>query len=296
MTLSERVKVMKEQKMINDGGINQEQLPIIALSTLSTLLNVNRTSLYYSKQQPSTEEIAIKNRIDQLHTDNPTWGQRLLRDILRLEGFNIGRRKVRRYMEEMAIRATYPKPNLSKGAKGHQVYPYLLKYFIATRPNQAWSIDITYIRLNHGFIYLTAIIDWYSRMIVGWELDDTLETGMVIRALRKAFAVATPEVLNSDQGSQFTSHDYVSYIGTQWDVTISMDGVGRWADNIMIERWFRTLKYDEVYLNQYESIKDARRQIGRYINNYNFNRPHSSIGRVPPASRYFPILLFPTSI
>ncbi|EGW40041.1 integrase core domain protein [Desulfosporosinus sp. OT] len=178
-------------------------------------------------------------------------------------------------MQEMGIEAIYPKPNLSKPAKGHRIYPYLLRNAAISRANQAWSIDITYIKLRRGFIYLTAIIDWHSKCIVGWELDDTLSTRMVIQALKMAYVVATPEILNSDyvenetmtknvssdQGSQFTSHEYIDFVINNKS-KISMDGKGRWADNIPIERWFRTLKYDEVYLKDYEHIKDARKQIG----------------------------------
>lgn len=191
----------------------------------------------------------------------------------------------------MSINVTYPKPNLSKPAKNNHIYSYLLKNFTPTRPNEAWSIDITYIRLNHGFVYLTAIIDWYSRCIVGWELDDTLSTGMVLRAVKKAFTIATPKILNSDQGSQFTSHEYINYVKSSWDVKISMDGVGRWADNIYIERWFRTLKYEEVYLKDYTSIKEARKEINEYIHIYNTIRLHSSLEYRTPIEVYLPVML-----
>ena len=193
----------------------------------------------------SQDELLAKAIIDRLHTDHPTWGSRQLSKQLKAAGHSIGRRKTRRYMAEMAIHAIYPKPNLSKAAPQHKVYPYLLRNAVITRPNQAWSIDITYIKLRHGFVYLTAIIDWFSRCIVGWAIDDTLGTRMVIKALGMAFAVAKPLILNSDQGSQFTSHEYINFIEDN-KVSISMDGKSRWADNIMIERWFRTLKYDEV--------------------------------------------------
>jgi putative transposase len=193
-------------------------------------------------------------------------------------------------MNEMGITAIYPKPNLSKAAIGHKIYPYLLRNAVISRPNQAWSIDITYIRLNHGFVYLTAIIDWYSRCIVGWEIDDSLSTTMVSRALGKALEVAKPLILNSDQGSQFTGHEYVEFL-KQEKIQISMDGKSRWADNIMIERWFRTLKYEEVYLKDYKNIKEARKEIGGFIYNYNFNRLHSSLDYRTPGSLYYPLLL-----
>jgi putative transposase len=193
-------------------------------------------------------------------------------------------------MNEMGITAIYPKPNLSKAAKGHKIYPYLLRNAVISRPNQAWSIDITYIRLKHGFVYLTAIIDWYSRCIVGWEIDDSLSTTMVLRAMDKALEVAKPLIVNSDQGSQFTGHEYVEFL-KQEKIQISMDGKSRWADNIMIERWFRTLKYEEVYLKDYRNIKEARKEIGSFIDNYNFNRLHSSLDYRTPGSLYYPLLL-----
>lgn len=275
-----RVNLLRAQK-------DSKELP---LSTIAELLDVNRTSAYYKSKDPSETELAIKNSIDKMHTDNPSWGSRQLSAQLKHMGFNIGRLKTRRYMQEMDIHAIYPKPNLSKPAKGHKIYPYLLRNVDIIRPNQAWSIDITYIRLKHGFVYLTAIIDWYSRLIVGWELDDTLSTNMVKNALEKAFAVAKPEILNSDQGSQFTSHNYINYVEGN-KVKISMDGKSRWADNIMIERWFRTLKYDEVYLKDYTNIKDARKQIGEFIHKYNFEKLHSALGYQTPAENYYPVLL-----
>lgn len=190
----------------------------------------------------------------------------------------------------MGIEAIYPKPHLSQSAKEHKIYPYLLRNAVITRANQAWPIDITYIRLRHGFVYLTAIIDWHSRCIVGWELDDTLATPMVMRALEKAFAIAKPEILSSDQGSQFTSADYIKFVEDN-RIKISMDGKSRRADNIMIERWSRTLKYGEIYLKDYENIKDARKQIEDFIHKHNFEKLHSALGYQSPAENYYPILL-----
>ncbi len=280
MDLIGRVNILRAQK-------SSKELP---LSTAADLLDVNRTSAYYAPADPSEQELTAKNLIDRLHTDNPAWGSRQLSKQLKRQGLPIGRLKTRRYMQEMGISVIYPKPNLSKPAKGNKIYPYLLRNAVITRPNQAWSIDITYIKLHHGFVYLTAIIDWYSRCIVGWELDDTLATPMVLRALEDAFKVARPEILNSDQGSQFTGHDYIEYVEKN-AVKISMDGKSRWADNIMIERWFRTLKYDEVYLKDYENIRDARRQIGDFIHRYNFERLHSALDYQTPAENYYSALV-----
>lgn len=280
MSLSERTGILRR--------VSQDvTLPV---SKAAELLDVSRKSLYTKAKELSEQEIAAKHLIDKLHTEHPAWGSRQLSRQLKVVGMAVGRLKTRRYMDEMGIEAIYPKPNLSKAAKQHPVYPYLLRNFIATRPNQVWSIDITYIRLRHGFIYLTAIIDWYSRMIVGWELDDTLDTRMVTNAVNKAFSIAKPEIMNSDQGSQFTGERYTNLL-KQNRVKISMDGVGRWADNIPIERWFRTLKYEEVYLKDYENIREARREISGFIQDYNFLRIHSAIDATP-AYCYYPTQLY----
>lgn len=266
-----------------------KELPV---SQGAALLGINRTSIYYELSGPSQLELQIKAVIDQLHTDNPTWGARQMSAQLKSRGFSIGRKKTRRYMTEMAIDPIYPKLNLSKRKHNSVILPYLLRNAVITRPNQAWSIDITYIKMKHGFLYLTAIIDWYSRCIVGWDLDDTLDTRSAIAACRKAFGIATPEILNSDQGSQFTSDEYKQFLRDN-KVRQSMDGKSRWADNIMIERWFRSFKYEEVYLTEYKNMKEARNCIGHYIHVYNFERKHSAIGYETPAERYYPALLLP---
>ena len=263
----------------------------IPVSTGARLLDVNRTSLYYKPVGVSEEELICKQIIDRLHTDNPAWGARQMSAQLKRRGYNIGRKKARRYMTEMAIDPIYPKMNLSKRAHNAHIMPYLLKNAVITRPNQAWSIDITYVPIEHGFLYLTAIIDWYSRCIVGWDIDDTLDTRMVMNALRKALKVAKPEIINSDQGTQFTSDEYRSFLKEQ-GIRQSMDGKSRWADNIMIERWFRTFKYDEAYLTQYKNIKEARIAIRNYIKTYNFERCHSAINNQVPAEVYYPTLLY----
>ncbi len=263
----------------------------LPVSTVAELCDVNRTSIYYQGTPISETELQCKRIIDHLHADHPTWGARQMSTQLKRRGYNIGRKKARRYMNEMAINPIYPKPNLSKRLKQAQVVPYLLRNAVITRPNQAWSIDITYIPMKHGFLYLTAIIDWDSRCIVGWELDDTLDTAACIRACKKAFKVARPEILNSDQGCQFTSDEYKRFLKDNC-IKQSMDGKSRWADNIMIERWFRTFKYDEVYLTEWNNINEAREAITKYIHDYNFERCHSSIGDVPPAEAYYPAMLF----
>ena len=264
-----------------------KELPV---STGAKLLGINRTSVYYGGLPVSQEELECKSIIDHLHTDNPTWGARQMSAQLKLRGYQVGRRKASRYMREMDITPIYPKMNLSKRMKQAKVCPYLLRNAVIDRPNQAWSIDITYIPMKHGFLYLTAIIDWYSRCIVGWDVDDTLDTTMVINACKKAFKVAKPLIINSDQGSQFTSDKYIDFIRNS-GIRQSMDGKSRWADNIMIERWFRSFKYEEAYLTEYANLKEAREAIGRYIYTYNFERCHQSIGNKRPAEVYYPVML-----
>ena len=264
----------------------------IPASIGAKLLDINRTSIYYKGSPVSDEELACKKIIDHLHTDNPTWGARQMSAQLKNRGHHVGRRKARRYMNEMDIYPIYPKMNLSKRMQQAKVCPYLLCNTVIDAPNQAWSIDITYIPIRHGFLYLTAVIDWYSRCIVGWEVDDTLDTGMVINALKKSFAVAKPHILTSDQGCQFTSRQYIDFVKEN-DIRQSMDEKSRWADNIMIERWFRSFKYEEVYLTQYNNIKEARTAIGRYIHTYNFERCHSALDYKTPAECYYPALRLP---
>ena len=262
----------------------------LSVSTGAKLLGINRTSVYYGGIPVSEEELECKAIIDHLHTDNPTWGARQMSAQLKLRGYQVGRRKAGRYMREMDITPIYPKMNLSKRMKQAKVCPYLLRNAVIDRPNQAWSIDITYLPMKHGFLYLTAIIDWYSRCIVGWDVDDTLDTTMVINACKKAFKVAKPLIINSDQGSQFTSDKYIEFIRDN-GIRQSMDGKSRWADNIMIERWFRSFKYEEAYLTEYANLKEAREAIGRYIYTYNFERCHQSIGNKRPAEVYYPVML-----
>ena len=264
-----------------------KELPV---STGAKLLGINRTSVYYGGIPVSEKELECKAIIDHLHTDNPTWGARQMSAQLKLRGYQVGRRKAGRYMREMDITPIYPKMNLSKRMKQAKVCPYLLRNAVIDRPNQAWSIDITYIPMKHGFLYLTAIIDWYSRCIVGWDVDDTLDTTMVINACKKAFKVAKPLIINSDQGSQFTSDKYIDFIRNS-GIRQSMDGKNRWANNIMIERWFRSFKYEEAYLTEYANLKEAREAIGRYIYTYNFERCHQSIGNKRPAEVYYPVML-----
>ena len=262
----------------------------VGLTVGASLLDINRTSIYYKGSPVSDDELACKEIIDHLHTDNPTWGARQMSAQLKTRGYRVGRRKARRYMNEMDIHPIYPKMNLSKRMQQAKVCPYLLRNAVIDKPNQVWSIDITYIPIKHGFLYLTAVIDWYSRCIVGWEVDDTLDTRMVLNALNKAFKIAKPQILNSDQGCQFTSQQYIDFVKEN-GIRQSMDGKSRWADNIMIERWFRSFKYEEAYLTQYNNIKEARAAIKRYVHTYNFERYHSALDYHTPAEYYYPAML-----
>lgn len=220
-------------------------------------------------------ENAIKTQLDYWHTKMPYMGVRKLRDRLWNEdGIKAGRKLIKRYMDEMGIYAVYPKPNLSKRNQQHKVYPYLLRKMEIFLPNQVWAIDITYIKMSHGHMYLTAIIDWYSRFIVGWELSDTLETAPVLAAVQKAIAVyGKPGIINSDQGCQFTSEEYTGLL-KRYGIRQSMDGKARWVDNVIIERWFRSLKTENIYITEYTAPRALRAGISAYITEYNHDRPH----------------------
>lgn len=287
MDLTTRINLVQNLSRTED-----EKLPV---STAAELVGINRTSIYYKGTPVSEEELVCKKIIDHLHTEHPAWGARQMSSQLKHRGHNIGRKRARRFMDEMAIDPIYPKPNLSKRLKRAQVVSYKLRNVSIDHPNQAWSIDITYIPIKHGFLYLTAIIDWYSRCIVGWELDDTLDTRACIQACQKAFRTAKPEILNSDQGCQFTSAEYKALLSEN-KIIQSMDGKSRWADNIMIERWFRSFKYEEAYLTEWHNIKEARKAIRKYIKTYNFERCHSAIGNIPPASAYYPVQLYEAAL
>lgn len=256
------------------------------------LLGVNRTSVYYEPAKPTDEAVLreeyIKARLDFWHTRFCWMGSRSLLKKLRqddkIEG--IGRQLVWRYMQEMGIFAVYPKPDTSKPNKKHKKFPYLLRGKQIWLHNQVWALDITYISLGRTHMYLTAIIDWYSRFIVGWALSDTLETAPVLEALKEAIErYGVPGIINSDQGSQFTSAEYIRLLQAQ-GIRQSMDGKARWVDNVIIERWFRNLKTEEIYISNYESPRELRLGIKEYIRAYNFERPHSSLADERPGVFY----------
>ncbi|MGG5254314.1 IS3 family transposase [Neobacillus sp. SM06] len=249
------------------------------------LLNLNRTSLYYKPVPPSPEEIRLKHRIDELYTKHSFLGYRKIAAIMNREGDLIHENTVRKYMREMGIMAIYPGPNLSKRDLQHRIYPYLLRGLNITQPDQVWSVDITYIRMKQGWMYLYAIMDWYSRFIVDWQLDQSLEIGFVLETMRRALAKCKPAIINSDQGSHFTSPQYTDLLKEN-EIRISMDGKGRAKDNIVIERFWRSLKYNEIYINDYTSPRETRQGVERYIHLHNHYLPHQSLDNHTPAAVY----------
>jgi putative transposase len=229
---------------------------------------------------------AVRAAIDRWHTKMPYLGSRRLVAKLKGEGLMSSRKEVKRFMEEMGIYAIYPKPKLSQRNKKHKIYPYLLRNKLIFMPNQVWAVDITYIKLKRGHMYLTAIIDWHSRFIVGWVLSDTLEAAPVLDAVKEAIGrYGAPSIINSDQGSQFTSEEYTGFLKGQ-GIRQSMDGKARWVDNVIIERWFRSLKWDDIYINEYGSPKELRRGIAAYVKDYNEQRPHQSHDYAVPVEVY----------
>jgi putative transposase len=258
----------------------------LTLSTQAELLNLNRTGLYYEPVGPSAEEIAAKHRIDEIYTAHPYYGSRRITVTLCKEGRWISRPTVQCYMRDMGIAGISPGPNLSKRQTEHKIYPYLLRGLAISYPNQVWGVDITYIRLRGGWMYLVAILDWFSRYVVSWELDQTLELPFVLNAVDCALQQATPNIWNSDQGSHFTSPQYTEKLLAA-SVRISMDSKGRALDNIFTERLWRTVKYEDVYLKDYSSPREARLGLGQYLTFYNHERPHQSLGYQTPAQVYF---------
>jgi putative transposase len=256
------------------------------ITSQAELLNLNRSGLYYRPLSPSSEEVALKHRIDELYTLRPFYGSRRITANLRREGWQLNRKAVQRHMREMGIAGISPGPNLSKRRSDHKVYPYLLRDLAITEANQVWGIDITYVRLARGWLYLVAVLDWFSRYVVSWELDDSLELGFVLRTVARAFTETKPDILNSDQGSQFTSPSYLELLRSA-EVQVSMDGKGRASDNIFTERLWRSLKYEEVYLHDYQSPREARTGIARYLDFYNHERLHQSLAYQTPAEVYF---------
>ena len=259
----------------------------ISVSRQAIMLGISRGSVYYQPRPVSVADLKLMHRIDKLHMEFPFAGSRMLQGLLVQEGFKAGRLHVATLMKRMGIEALYRKPNTSKPAPGHKIYPYLLRKLAVTRPNQVWAMDITYIPMARGFIYLAVVLDWFTRRVLSWRVSITLEVDFCIEAVEEALARhGRPEIFNTDQGSQFTSTDFIKVL-TCRDVKISMDGKGAWRDTVFVERLWRTIKYEEVYLRAYASVPEARASIGRYLGFYNGRRPHSSLDGKTPDQAYF---------
>lgn len=263
----------------------ERHYPQLSLKTQAELLGISRASLYYRSVGPSEKEVQARHRIDELYTRWPFLGSRKITRLLQRE-MAISRPTVQKYMRAMGIAAIHPGPRLSRPHPDHKVYPYLLRNLVIDQPDQVWGTDITYIRLQGGWLYLVAILDWYSRFVVSWALDQSLEVEFVLQAVDRALTRAQPQILNSDQGSQFTSPRYTEKLLAA-GVQISMDGRGRVLDNIFTERLWRTVKYEEVYLHDYESPKEARQGLRHYFDFYNYERPHQALDYRTPAEIYF---------
>ncbi|WP_161914419.1 IS3 family transposase [Methylosinus sp. C49] len=250
-------------------------------------LGVARSSVYYKPRPVSAEDLKLMRRIDELHLEHPFAGARMLRDLLRREGVVVGRRHVATLMKRMGIAAIYRRPNTSKPAPGHKIYPYLLRGVKIERPNHVWATDISYIPMRRGFVYLAAVVDVASRRVLAHRVSITMEAEFCVEALKEALAKhGRPEIFNTDQGSQFTGHDFTSVL-LDAKIAISMDGKGSWRDNVFVERLWRSVKYEEVYLRAYDSVSEARASIAKYLAFYNERRPHSSLDSRTPDEAYF---------
>ena len=259
----------------------------LSVTKQAELLGISRGSVYYLPQPVSAADLALMRRLDELHLEHPFMGARLLRDVLRREGHRIGRKHVSTLMKRMGIEPLYRKPNTSRRHPAHPVYPYLLRGVQIERANQVWAMDITYIPMARGFVYLAAVVDWASRKVLAHRLSITMDAQFCIDAVEEALArYGTPQIFNTDQGSQFTSAGFIETLSGR-GIRISMDGRGAWRDNVFVERLWRTIKYDEVYLHAYESVSQARSSISRFLAFYNEGRPHSSLGSRTPDEAYF---------
>ena len=264
----------------------EHDLPVVRQCEL---LGLARSTAYYCPEPTSEADLVLMRRIDELHLKWPFLGARRLRDLLNTEGFEVGRKHVGTLMSKMGIVTLYRKPRTSTPGSGatHRVYPYLLRKLVIDRPNQVWATDITYIPMARGFLYLVAIMDWASRRVLAWRTSNTLTTDFCVAALEEAMAkYGTPEIFNTDQGSQFTSDDFTKVLESR-AIRISMDGKGRWVDNVFVERLWRNVKYEEVYLHAYASIAEANRHISEYFDFYNRIRGHQGLDGLTPDAAYF---------
>jgi putative transposase len=257
-------------------------------------LGISRSGLYYQPKGISEEDLTLMKLIDRQYLAAPFYGARKIAACLKSQGHLVNRKRVRRLMRLMGLKAIYRRPRTSKPAPGHKIYPYLLGGLKITRPNQVWAADITYIPMARGFLYLVAIIDWYSRYVLSWRLSNTLDAGFCVEALEEALKKGKPDIFNTDQGAQFTSEAFTGLL-QQHGVKISMDGKGSYKDNLFIERLWRSVKYEEVYLKAYQDAREARIGLGNYFRFYNIERPHQTHGYRTPAEVYSVTLLEPIS-
>jgi putative transposase len=262
----------------------EHELPLLRQAVL---VGLSRGAIYYQPRPLPERDLHLMRRIDELHMEHPFAGSRMLRDLLHAEGHTVGRRHVATLMKRMGIEAIYRRKNTSQPNPQHSVYPYLLRGLQIDRPNQVWATDITYIPMARGFVYLVAVIDWYTRKVLSWRLSNTLTTDFCVEALEEALAkYGTPEIFNTDQGCQFTSLEFTGVL-TQHGIRISMDGKGRWRDNVFVERLWKSVKYEEVYLRAYDTLSAARSGLARYFQFYNTRRPHTALDRRTPDEVYF---------
>lgn len=259
---------------------------MLSIGRQCELLDLNRTTYYYSSQRDDSNNKTLMHLLDEQFTRTPFYGVDRMTEYLRRGGHRVNPKRIRRLMRQMGLEAVYPKPRLSQNGTAHRRYPYLLREVSIERPDQVWCSDITYIRMLYGFVYLVAVMDWFSRYVLSWELSTALETGFCVRALQQALGSSKPEIFNTDQGVQFTSAEFLEPL-TAGGIRISMDGRGRVYDNIFVERLWRSVKYEEVYVNEYREVKDAREGLGRYFGFYNRERPHSALGNKTPHEVYF---------
>ena len=259
----------------------------LPIARQAAVVGISRGSVYYKPRPVPEADLAIMRRLDRLHLEFPFAGSRMLRGLLAAEGCKIGRRHVKTLMRRMGIEALYRRPRTTKAEPGHKVYPYLLRGLLIERPNQVWAMDITYIPMARGFVYLAVVLDWASRRVLAWRLSITMEASFCVEALEEALAChGKPDIFNTDQGSQFTGAAFTGKLADN-GIAISMDGKGAWRDNVFVERLWRSVKYEEVYLRAYDSVSEARTAIGRYLDFYNRRRPHSSLDGTTPDQAYF---------
>jgi putative transposase len=251
------------------------------------IVGIARSTVYYLPRPVSAADLALMKQIDALHTEHPFAGSRMLRDLLAAEGSKIGRRHVKTLMRRMGIEALYRRPRTTKPEPGHKIFPYLLRGVAVERANQVWAMDITYIPMAKGFVYLAAVIDWFSRRVLSWRVSITMEAAFCVETLEDALSKhGKPNIFNTDQGSQFTCPAFTDVLATR-DIKISMDGKGAWRDNVFVERLWRSVKHEEVYLRAYDSVREARERLGSYLDWYNRRRPHSSLDGRTPDQAYF---------